>query len=45
MDLYRQVMLDFLIQFYVAIGLLLVLVYLLWPWERGEVSASRRDRS
>jgi hypothetical protein len=43
-DLYRQIVLDFLIQFYVAIGLLLVLVYLLWPWEQGEPSPSRRGR-
>ena len=37
-------MLDFIIQFSVAIGLVLILVFLLWPAEQSETSASGSER-
>jgi hypothetical protein len=42
--LYERVMLDFIIQLSVAIGLLLVLVFLLWPVERTGTSTSGHGR-
>lgn len=38
------IMFDFIIQFSVAIGLVLILVFLLWPAEQSETSASGSER-
>jgi hypothetical protein len=44
MYLYGAIMLDFIIQLSIAIGLVLILVFLLWPAEHPETSASRPER-
>jgi hypothetical protein len=41
---YGAVMLDFIIQLSIAIGLVLILVFVLWPAEHGETSASGPER-